>query len=187
MKDLSYWLRKSPQPVAIMVDDKKIDVPRNRRAWSDLTVSIKAMDPDKLTCLDKDGNVIRAIALDGGDDDPKTAASPEMSDLQLFAKLLAEGYQHGMKANQPIIDSAMAFVERQAERLLKADTEIERLRAHIHKLNIQIAELSNLPVAEGEEGIVGAMLAGVMQGQAAAAGQQQGASQVTALKQGTKK
>jgi hypothetical protein len=160
--NLTYWLRKPPQPVSILADDKRIEVPKNARAWKDLTATIKSLEPSKLTCLDGQGNVIRSVVLES-DEQEKSTASPEMSDLQLFAKLLAEGYEHGMKANQPIIDSAMQFVERQGVRLAKAESEIERLRSHIHKQNLQIAELSNAPAPAGEDSIMGAMLAGALQ------------------------
>lgn len=180
MRDLTYWLRKSPQPKAILADDKRIEVPNNGRAWKDLTQTIKAMEPSKLTCLDGSGNVIRSIVLEG---EPTAAASPEMSDLQLFAKLLAEGYEKGMTATQPMLNSAMEFVERQGVRLAKAEAEIERLRTHIHKQSLHIAELSAVAPAEGEDSVMSAVLAGALQAQAS---QQQQAG-VTAIKQGAKK
>lgn len=162
--NLTYWLRKTPQPTAILADDKRIEVPRNGRAWRDLTATIKAMEPSKLTCLDGQGNVIRSVVLESDDEKP-VAASAEMSDLQLFAKLLAEGYEKGMTANQPIIDNAMQFVERQGVRLAKAEGEIERLRAHIHKLNLQIGDLSMVPAtaASDSESLMGAIVAGALQ------------------------
>lgn len=161
--NLTYWLRKTPQPVAIMADEKRIEVPKNARAWKDLTATIKALDPSKLTCLDGQGNVIRSHILES-EDDKASSASPEMSDLQLFAKLLAEGYEKGRLANQPVIDSAMQFVERQAVRLQKAESEIDRLRAVIHKQHLQIAELSSGASAPAsDDSIMGAMLAGALQ------------------------
>lgn len=178
--NLTYWLRKTPQPVSILADDKKIEVPRNGRAWRDLTATIKAMEPAKLTCLDGQGNVIRSIVLET-EDDSKSAASPEMSDLQLFAKLLAEGYEHGRKANQPIIDSAMQFVERQGVRLAKAENEIERLRAHNHRLSMQIAELTSTPAPAGDESVLASLVAGAMQ--AAGGGQIPAQSQPSPVSQ----
>lgn len=160
--DLTYWLRKSPQPVVVMADDKRIEVPQNGRAWRDLTATIKAMEPSKLTCLDKNGNVIRSVVLES-EDGEKAAASPEMTDLQMFAKLLAEGYQHGMKANQPMVDAAMQFIDRQGQRVAKQESEIERLRAVIHKLNMQIAQLTSQPLPAAEEGVFGALAAGILQ------------------------
>lgn len=180
--NLGYWLKKQPQPVAVMADDKRIEVPKNARAIKDLCATIKAMEPSKLTCLDDKGNVIRSVVLEAEDDKPVNS-TPEMSDLQLFAKLLAEGYEHGRKANQPIIDSAMQFVERQGQRLAKAEAEIERLRAHIFKLNGQIAELSSGPAPAGDDSIMGAMLAGALQSQLPGAS----AVAVSPIKNGVKK
>lgn len=162
--NLTNWLRKTPQPATVLADDKPITVPKNARAYRDLTATIKSLEPSKLTCLDAQGNVIRSIVLETEDDKP-APASAEMSDLQLFAKLLAEGYEHGRQANQPLVDSAMQFVERQGVRLAKAESEIERLRAHIHKLNLQIAELSSTPAPAGDDSIMGAIVAGALQSQ----------------------
>jgi hypothetical protein len=161
--DLTYWLRKTPQPAAILADDKRIEVPRNGRAWRDLTATIKAMEPGKLTCLDGAGNVIRSISLES--DEEKPAVTPEMSDLQVFAKLLAEGYDKGSKSSQPLVDAAMTFVERQAQRLAKAEAEIERLRSHIHKQHLQILELSGAPAPAAEASVLEAMMAGMLQAQ----------------------
>lgn len=185
--DLTYWLRKSPQPVTVMADDKRIDVVRNGRGWRDLTATIKAIDPAKLTCLDDKGTVIRSVVLESEDDKPSAApASPEMSDLQLFAKLLAEGYQHGMRANQPIIDSAMQFVERQAGRVISLEREVERLRQINHKQAMQIAELTSQPAPTEEGGLIGSLVAGVLQAQQQQA-QTTPANGITQLKGGVKK
>jgi hypothetical protein len=161
--NLQYWLRKTPQPSAVLADEKRIEVPKNARAWRDLTATIKSLEPSKLTALDGQGNVIRSVVLESDDD--KAPVSPEMSDLQLFAKLLAEAYEKGSKSNQPVIDSAMQFVERQSERLTAAEKECDRLRGVVHKQAMQIAELRQ-PPADGEGTIVDAMLAGALQAQA---------------------
>lgn len=162
--NITYWLRKTPQPVTVLADDKRIDVPRNGRAWRDLTATIKALEPTKLTCLDGQGNVIRSVVLESEEEKP-AAASPEMSDLQLFAKLLAEAYDKASSKMQPVVDSAMAFVERGGQRLAKAESENDRLRQHINKLNLQISDLSMVPVSPegGEQTLVGAIMAGAMQ------------------------
>ena len=164
--NITYWLRKSPQPTAILADDKRIEIPRNGRSWRDLTATIASLEPSKLTALDGQGNVIRSIVLEH-DDDEKPAPSPEMTDLQLFARLLAEGYEKGMKANQPVIDSAMAFVERQSQRLAKAESEIDRLRGIIHKLNLQVAELNGTAAPSGDDSLLGTLLAGMQAGSVA--------------------
>jgi hypothetical protein len=160
--NLTYWLRKTPQPSTVLVDDKPVAVPKNARAWKDLTKTIESLDGTKLVCLDAKGEIIRSTLLEGDEGD-KPQPSPEMSDLQLFAKLLAEAYDRGASKMQPIVDSAMAFVERGGQRLAKAEADNERLRAHLHKLNIQIAQLNNQP-EPAEESILTTIVAGMAAG-----------------------
>lgn len=170
--NLLHWLKKTPQPAAVIADDQTITVPRNARAFRDLTATIKALAPSKLTCVDKDGHVIRSVVLeeDAAADD-RAAPSPEMNDLQVFARLLAEGYDRGARTNQPLVDRAMEFVERNSERLAKAEAEIDRLRAQLHKVSAQYAELLTRPagaepeLADGGDTLMGAVVAGVLQAQ----------------------
>lgn len=172
--NLRNWLKKTPRPVAVLADEKRIEVPRNTRAINDLLATIEAMEPSKLTCLDANGNVIRSINLDA--DEPAAAnggaaagavVSPEMTDLQYFARLLADAYENGRKGNQPLFDQAMTFVERNSERLAAADREIERLRSHNARLHQQVLELSIVPAPEAlpaeSDSILSAMLAGAVQ------------------------
>lgn len=172
--NLTHWLKKTPQPVTVLADDKRIPVPKNVRAYRDLTQTIKALEPQKLSCLDKDDQVIRSIVLESESDNDEVVApaTPEQSDLQLFARLLSEAYDKGSKTNQPLVDRAMEFVERNSQRLAKAEAEIDRLRNVIHKLNLQIADLSAQTVPEsgeaGDGGILGAMVQGVLAAQAGA-------------------
>ena len=169
--NLLHWLKKTPQPVTVVADDKTIPVPRNARAYRDLLATIKSLAPSKLTCLDKDGQVIRSITLEDDSAEDDRAASPEMSDLQVFARLLAEGYDRGARTNQPLVDRAMEFVERQSQRLAKAEAEIDRLRAQLHKVSVQYAELSQRPMVgdseqgDGGDSLMGAVVAGVLQAQ----------------------
>jgi hypothetical protein len=173
--DLKKWLRKMPQPVAILADDKRIDVPKGR-SWIELSRTIEAMGATKLSCLDGQGAVIRATVLE--DSEEESQKSPEMTDLQFFGKLLAEAHTAAGKSYEPLLSNAMMFIERQGQRLAKAESEIERLRNHIHKLNAELAA----PEVEApiDSGIVGALMEGV----AAAAAQQQ---QVTPINKGLKK
>lgn len=179
--NLNGWLRKTPQPVAVLVDDsKRVEVPKTGRSWRDLTKTVEAMGASKLACLDAQGGVLRATVIDDDSEDaPK--ASADMSDLQFFGKLLADAHESGGKKAEPILAAAMAFIERQAQRLAKAESEIERLRNHIHKLNAELALPVDAPASE-EGGILGPLLEGM------AAAQQAQQAQVTPIKRkdGTK-
>jgi hypothetical protein len=177
--NLNHWLRKTPQPVTVLADDKTITVPKNGRAWKDLTKTIEALDPTKLTCLDGKGEVIRSIVLEDKDD--KSETTPEMSDTQLYAKLIAEAYDKGSRVNAPLIEQIMIFLERQSQSLAKAHADIEKLRHENHRLRAQILELSAQPEAS-DGGILGELAAAVMQGQADAAA----SAAITPIKQGVK-
>jgi hypothetical protein len=170
--NLNYWLRKTPRPVVVLAVcdgvEKRIEVPKNARAWKDLAATIKSLQPSRLTCLGPKDDVIRAVDLESeNEEEDKPTPSVEMSDVQLFAKLIAEAYDKASGKMQPIVDSAMAFVERGGTRLAKAEAENDRLRAQIHKLHLQIAELTGQPAAQPEESILATMVAGVIAGQQA--------------------
>jgi hypothetical protein len=61
--NLTNWLRKTPQPVAVLADDKRIEVGKNVRAYRDLVATIKSLEPSKVTCLDASGNILRSTVL----------------------------------------------------------------------------------------------------------------------------
>lgn len=161
--DIKAWIRKTPQPAALLCDEKRIEIPRNARSWKDLAATVVSLEPSKLTALAADGSVIRAVVLEA-DDDKAPPPSAEMSDVQLFARLLAEAYEKGSHSTKPVIEAAMQFVEAGTQRALAADREIERLRTIIHKQHMQIADLSGAAApAGGDEGVLGALVAGAMQ------------------------
>ncbi len=163
--NLNQWLRKTPQPVAILADDRRVEVPKHGRSWKELTTTIEAMAPEKLVALDGQGDVIRSVILD--QDAVSAAPSPEFSDVQLFAKLIAEAYEKGTKSYEPLLNNAMQFVERQGQRLSKAESEIERLRNHIHKLTQQLAELAGQPIEAEGESVFGILASAIAQKQLA--------------------
>lgn len=178
--NLNHWLRKTPQPIAVLADDKRIEVGKNGRAWRDLTATVEAMDPSKLTCLDGQGNILRSINLESSDD-KAAPVSPEISDVQLFAKLIAEAYEKSGHQFEPLLKAALDHVSFVSVRLAKAESEIEKLRAVNHKLNAQLIEASMQGGDETEGSIMGAFAAAALQAQNAAP------DAPTPIKQGAKK
>lgn len=147
-----------------MADDKKIAVGKNGRAWRDLTKTVETLNPSRLTCLDAQGNVMRVIDLAKSDDDidePDPVLSKRESELQTFAKLVADAYDKASTAFQPMVTSAMGLVRDLSDALAKANVEIDKLRATNAKLVLQIGELT-LPAAEGEDSIASALMQGMM-------------------------
>jgi hypothetical protein len=158
---LDAWLRKTPQPVAILADDKRIEVAGLR--WKDLAQTIEALAPSKVTCLNAAGGVIRAQEMSSAEEDAKSA--PAETSHVVFARLIAEAYQRGATANQPILDNAMNMIASQATTISRNDREIDRLRAHILKLQGQILELQHAPEGDGEGGIMAAVAQGLLAAQ----------------------
>jgi len=166
-KNVQQWLRRLPRPTHVMADDKRVEVPNHGRAWKELSATLVAMAPSKLTALDADGTVLRSIAIDGDDSDESGKPSPEMSDLQLFAKEIALAYDRGSKVNQPLIDNIVSFIDRQAQQISKMSTEIDKLRHHNLKLQAEILELTSQPAQDGGEGgLLSAVVQGIALGEA---------------------
>ena len=163
LSELSKWLRRTPQPVIVVADTKRIDVGTKGGKWGEIARTIESIGATKLECLDGAGNIIRAKTLsDGAEEDEKKTEL--QSDLHALSKIIAEAYEKGTKAPAQLLESAMTFIERQGNRLVAQDREIERLRAINGKLSAEILALKALPGEEGDEsGIMGALMQGVLQ------------------------
>jgi len=161
--NLNAWLRKTPRPASVLADDKRVEVPKTTHGWRDLTRTLEAIGATKIACLDAQGNVIRAMELD--EDVAEKASKESDSEIQTFAKLIAEAYEKGSKATQPLLDNALSFIERQAQRITGAEREIEKLRMHNMKLQAEILTLSQEPAPEQGEGLLGGIVQGMLQAQ----------------------
>ena len=161
---LRTWLRRNPQPSAVLADDKRVEVPKGSRPWHELEATIVAMGPAKITLLDGTGSILRVKDLTT-DPSPESEPTAVGSDLQTLAKLLADAYEKGAKSYAPLLDNAMAFIERQGQRLASMERDIERLRTLNAKLQADLLIEQSLPEDTGEGGLTNALLAGVLQAQ----------------------
>ncbi len=165
--NVGHFLRKSPQPAIVVADGKRIEVPLNRGGkWLEIARTIASLGATKIELLDMAGNVIRAIELDG--DESAKETSPELSDVQVFAKLIAEAYEKGTKSYAPLLDSAMNFIERQGQRLATLERELANARTLIAKLQGELIAATATPEPSEGDSVVGAMVAGMLQAQAGA-------------------
>jgi flagellar motility protein MotE (MotC chaperone) len=158
--NLNTWLRKTPRPTIVLADDKRIEVPKNTHGWRDLTRTLEALKVSKIACLDAAGNVIRAMELD--EDDAEKAVKESDSEIQTFARLIAEAYEKGSKATQPLLDNCLQFIERQAQRIQTAEREMEKLRMHNVKLQAEILALSQEPAPAEGDGLLGGLVQGML-------------------------
>lgn len=162
--NVGHWLRKTPRPHTVLADERRIDVGNTPGKWLNLVRTIESLSATKITCLDSAGNVIRAITLD---EDEDVTTKTEESELQTFARLVADAYEKGSKSYAPLLDNAMQFIERQGQRLAAMEREIERLRMHAAKLQAELlAATATVPVED--ESLTAALITGMMQGAGAA-------------------
>ena len=183
---LRAWLRRHPQPKAVLADAQRIEVNTAAARWlPQLEQTIRSLEPTRVTCLDGSGAVLRAMTLPdaspGNDDDASCVSAPETtpSDTPLvtFARLLSDAYERSGKAQQPMLDSAMSFIERLTKRLTDTENELDRMRRAYARLLEETAqeradaiEASVTEQANGDGGtLVQALVAGALSAGAGAA------------------
>jgi len=150
--------------VIVVADTKRIDVGTKGGKWGEIARTIESIGATKIECLDAAGNIIRAKTVDDGSDNDEKKTDLQ-SDLQALSKIVADAYEKGTKAPAQLLESAMTFIERQGNRLVAQDREIERLRAINGRLSAEILALKAMPGEDGEEGLMGALMQGMLQGQ----------------------
>lgn len=171
--NLDAWLRKQPQPVAVVATDgdgveQRIEVGKNGRAWRDLKKTIEALSPSKLTCLNAGGSVLRSVVV-RVDEDEKPESKRPKSELETFATLVAEAYEKGSQNYAPVVNHQLEFIGRQATALASAEQEVYQLRNVVAQQQLQINELTlaaQMTAGGGEDTIMGSLLAGMAQQQA---------------------
>ena len=179
------FLRRGARPALIKADDKTIEIaPNGRVRWKDVDQTIAAIGPKKLECLDGRGNVLRAMEIEGDvTDDESEKPSPEMSDVQLFARLISESFDKGGSNAIKMLAEAMKFIEHMGVRLNSSDREVDRLRMENTKLRREIAQMAALPADEtGDGGIVQELISGFLAAKQAASVAEQGAVPISAAK-----
>lgn len=184
---LRTWLRKMPQPVAVLADDKRIEVPRSGRPWHELEASILTLAPNKIVLLDAAGATLRAKALSDlvrvEYEDDKAEISDTGTDLRVLAKLLAEAYEKSGRQYEPLLKSAMDMVAHQSARITQMEREIDKWRNQCVKLQAEILRLSAQPAGDEEPNILGALAQGFL---AAQGEQQQDTPAPVPIKRGVK-
>jgi hypothetical protein len=166
--DLKTWLRRAPTPVAVLADGQRIEVPKSPRCWSELVETLGTINPTRIACLDAQGGTIRAKTFD---DDSPAPASTESSELQTFAKLLAQAYSNGAdaqaKAYSAIFEENTKLVRLLADRLGALELAWQKsLQVHARMVT-DLAEAHAAAATQEEDGgVLNALAAGMMQAQA---------------------
>lgn len=188
--NLGSWLRKSPQPRIIVADGKRIEVGNKGGKWRDMVRTIESLGATKLEALDGSGNILRAFTIeDDDDDDAKPASKTEHphacptcgTSLNMFAQLLSNAFKTGSDsqrdAYQSIFSENTNLVRLLADRLGALEASQHKwLQTHVRQ-TVDLAQakadaaLAASNGGDGGDSILGPLIAGVLQGQAAAPAQ----------------
>jgi len=103
------WLRKSPNPVKLLIGKTIVQVPDSRTKWAEIeqTIVSTAEDGDRIACLDAAGAVLRSMTYDCENADETPAAKPGDSELVLLARELNVAADNGARRHEAAY--AMAF------------------------------------------------------------------------------
>lgn len=86
--DIKSWLRKAPQPVALLCDGKRVAVSDGPRKWADTLDTITSMGTTRLEALAADGTILRVVELTGGEvDQADEKQTPGAANLAALSKL----------------------------------------------------------------------------------------------------
>lgn len=175
---LHTWLRRVPMPSHVRCDGKRlIQVGLGKARWRDLIISIDAMGPNMIECLDSEGNVLRATTLEAADDDdddkPPAEASAskgepgEHRDVAI-ARLVLEATDRGSQRNAEAYKLGFDKLASLVEMLLARTTALEGIWQRT--LENRAADLEKQgDDGGGLEGMLAAVLPGLMKSEAAKA------------------
>lgn len=177
-KAIRSWLIKTPRPIAVRVkpvdgEARMVDVTTSG-TWQAIAESIEALDPELLEAVDASGKVLRVVKpLDEDDQGDEDAHVPELvsSDaetqrLVVFGQLLAGAYKHSTDVAFARMVDLFEACNRRSETLERSLDSMTKLlnRAVREQYDAASSALAQVP----EEGGLGALISGFLQGQAKA-------------------
>jgi hypothetical protein len=172
---LAAWLRRTPQPVAVLVDSqRRVEVPSSPRKWAELEATLLALEPETVACLSADGTTLRAMTLESAA--TSAEASPVRSDLVLLSRLLADAHERGAASTREaygtIFSENTKLIGMLAQRLTAMEVQWQRaMQAQGRMLVESAAVQAEAIVAQAEQSANAgedALFAPLMQGLMAA-------------------
>lgn len=116
------WLQRSPHPNRIRTDSGEVILLQGRRKWQEAMESITAADPSVLEALDRDGNIIRTLNLDGTTREPRVVEDQ----LTALARILADSSDRAAQRHEQAYKEAFTAVLQLTKTVSDRLTQIER-------------------------------------------------------------
>lgn len=128
------FLLRSPKPSSVRVsrEDGEPQVLKGIRSYARAADTIVALRPELVECLDKDGNILRAINADGADSNNPSgdvevpavlATDPLAAAFMMYGKLIAKAYEH---STEVAFSKMVELVERMNDRSDNIEKRLER-------------------------------------------------------------
>ena len=173
---LRRWLKETPQPSALRLDEnekKVIRIARSQaRCWSDAEKSVLALDATIVEALDHQGNVIRAFRLKDDDAEkeppkPQQEAWPEHEQAQLAVIITAACDRAASRheaAYRMSFDKLASMYEAQTLRLEEALARAATAEARLERERRQWMEAVNRSAGQSgdEETGLGQLVGGLL-------------------------
>lgn len=195
---LRKWLLQQPRPHSVRVTklDGGVDEVLCSGPWTKVADTIEALQPEHLQALNEQKQTIRALRCDdiGGDWGsgelgerpsrkaakppetelpaiPAAAMDPESARFLLFARIMADQYKLTTQIAFQTLSDIVASTERSREGVERAKELFYRSQIKLLEDQLKQAQQEPEPEPQGDIGsqIVGSVLGGIMQGQAAKA------------------
>lgn len=166
MTKLDAWLRRKPQPAAVLADGRRVAVPDSPRRWAELAETLDALGASRLVAIDDQGVTLRAVSLESGGELQEQAAAPKSplaSELTVMSSLLADAYRTGaetaMGAMRGSIEENTKLVRLLADRLSAIEVAWQRSLATHARLTTELAHAqAAATTGAADDGVLGALL-----------------------------
>jgi hypothetical protein len=180
-KDIRSFLRRTPKPHKVRVEnadgvERFIPTDNARTRWHSVEESVRNARAVLVECIDKEGQVLRSMRLDEGEEEEDGASGyaqqrkgeealiakdrGQMAAMfDAYGKRIAAAYEAGAAAASQSQDKLVILVETLTENLTAAIVNLHNIAvSHAEQLQVHARQVAMLTQGEGEGGTSSAAL-----------------------------
>lgn len=117
------WLQRAPHPHKLRTDSGELIVVSGRNKWQEALSSINALSPSTLEALDRDGNIIRTLQLDGAEGrEPRLVEDQLVSLARIITKSNDDAVARHAGAYQQSFQCVVQLMTMMSQRLSRMET-----------------------------------------------------------------
>lgn len=141
------WLQRSPHPNRIRTDSGEVILLQGRRKWQEAMESIEAADPSVLEALDRDGNIIRTLSLDGTTREPRIVEDQ----LTALARIITESNDRAALRHEKAYESSFNAVLELTKLMSARLTTMERAYMALVQRHAESVEAAANAMGQGDD------------------------------------